>query len=72
MGDLVAPLVVLAIFGVVLIGLPLLAFRARRRRGGGVLGPFEEIWHPAAHRARIETEVQEQRLAPPMPSPDDL
>jgi hypothetical protein len=32
------------------------------------MGPFDEIWHPAAHRARIETDVQEERPAPsPLP-----
>lgn len=42
---------------------------ARRRRGrrisGAMTGPFEEIWHPAAHRARIEIRVQDERVDPP-------
>ncbi|WP_207914541.1 hypothetical protein [Micromonospora sp. KC213] len=42
------------------------------RRGVGVevMGPFEEIWHPGAHRCRAEIRQQEQRMVP-MPSPDD-
>ena len=27
-------------------------------------GPFEEIWHPAAHRARVEIEIQDERISP--------
>lgn len=71
MTGLLVPLVLLAVFGVVLGGLPWLASRVRRRgTGGGVLGPFEEIWYPAATRARIEIQVQEERRAP-TPSPGD-
>ncbi len=52
-------LVVVAIFGVVLGGLTLGARRARRRGGDGSgMAPFEEIWHPAAHRASIEKQGQ--------------
>ncbi|MEH1015922.1 hypothetical protein V6U90_22775 [Micromonospora sp. CPCC 206060] len=48
-----------------------LGSRARRRGvGGEVMGPFEEIWHPAAPRYRAEIRVQEQRMAP-RPSADD-
>jgi hypothetical protein len=35
-----------------------------------VAGPFEEIWHPAAHRAKIDIETQDERRAP-MLSPGD-
>jgi hypothetical protein len=59
--------------GVALVaaGLVWLGRRVRRRGvGGEVVGPFEEIWHPAAHRARLEIEVQEGRMVP-LPSPDD-
>ncbi|MCH6167806.1 hypothetical protein [Pseudonocardia alaniniphila] len=71
MDGLVAPLMTLGIFGVVLAGLAWIASRVRRRGGGGsLMGPFDEIWHPAAHRARIETEVQEERPAP-IPLPGD-
>ncbi|MEU8087156.1 hypothetical protein AB0B57_26515 [Micromonospora sp. NPDC049101] len=40
-----------------------------RRRGVGaeVMGPFEEIWHPAAHRFRTEIRVQEARMLPTPP-----
>ncbi len=48
-----------------------LAARVRRRGiGDNVLGPFEEIWHPAAHRYRAEVKVHEERLVP-MPSAGD-
>jgi hypothetical protein len=51
-------------------GLVALGSRARRRGvGGEVMGPFEEIWHPAAHRFRAEIRVHEERMVP-MPSPD--
>ncbi|MET7377157.1 hypothetical protein [Micromonospora arida] len=37
-----------------------LASRVRRRGiGGEVMGSFEEMWHPAAHRFRAEVRVQE-------------
>jgi hypothetical protein len=40
------------------VGLVWLGRRVRRRGvGGEVMGPFEEIWHPAAYRARMELEV---------------
>jgi hypothetical protein len=59
----------LTIFGVVLVGLARIASRVRRRGGGSpLMSPFDEIWHPAAHRARIETDTQEERPAPsPLP-----
>ncbi|MEU8328507.1 hypothetical protein [Micromonospora sp. NPDC048839] len=42
-----------------------LASRVRRRGiGGEVMGPFEEIWHPAAHRFRAEIRVQDERVVP--------
>ncbi|MET8267659.1 hypothetical protein ABZU92_27135 [Micromonospora arida] len=42
-----------------------LASRVRRRGiGGEVMGPFEEMWHPAAHRFRAEVRVQETRTVP--------
>jgi hypothetical protein len=34
------------------------------------MGPFDEIWHPAAHRFRFEIQVQEERMVP-LPSPGD-
>jgi hypothetical protein len=69
--DALWALVVLAMFGAVLGGLVWVAVRVRRSAGGGaVMGPFEEIWHPAAHRARVETHTQEERPEP-APSPGD-
>ena len=69
-----------AVIGIVLVSaayalvLGLLMQASRRmRRGGagsGVIGPFEEIWHPAAHRARLENEVQVVRTVP-APDPGD-
>ncbi|MCG5450424.1 hypothetical protein [Micromonospora hortensis] len=45
-----------------------LASRVRRRGiGGEVMGPFEEMWHPAAHRFRAEIRVQESRTVPMPP-----
>lgn len=58
---------VLTVLLVVLVpvGLWAIGRRARgRAAGGAVAGPFEEIWHPAAHRARIQIQVQDQRIAP--------
>jgi hypothetical protein len=69
--DLLVILAVLVAFGAVMIGLALLTRRARGRRiGSSVAGPFEEIWHPAAHRARIDIEVQDERKIG-TPSPGD-
>jgi hypothetical protein len=67
-----ALLMTVAVFGMILGGLPWLASRVRRRGvGAGLLGPFEEIWgYPAAYRARFEIEVQQERQAP-TPSPGD-
>lgn len=45
--------------------------RARGRgAGAAVMGPFEEIWHPAAHRARLTIEVQQEQ-GDPAPAPGD-
>ena len=71
MADLLAILAVFAAFGSVMVGLWLLTRRSRGRRvGSSVVGPFEEIWHPAAHRARIDIEVQDERKIG-APSPGD-
>ncbi|HOZ59632.1 MAG TPA: hypothetical protein PKY70_15730 [Nakamurella multipartita] len=60
----VAVLTVL-LFLLVLTGLWAIGRRSRgRAAGGAVTGPFEEIWHPAAHRARIEVQIQDERIAP--------
>lgn len=69
----VAWLVVLTVllFGAVLGGLWWVARRSRGRAGAvAVTGPFEEIWHPAAHRARVQIQIQDERIAPD-PQPGD-
>jgi hypothetical protein len=64
-------LVLAAVFLPVLVGLPLLARKVRRSGvGAGVLGPFEELWHPAAVRLRMAVETAEFRPAE-SPSPGD-
>ena len=71
MTDLLAIVAVLAAFGAVMVALVLLTRRARGRRvGSSVAGPFEEIWHPAAYRARVDIEVQDERKIG-APSPGD-
>ncbi|MFL6076294.1 MAG: hypothetical protein ACJ73S_23115 [Mycobacteriales bacterium] len=67
---LVGFLVVAAGLAAVLGGLAWLAVRLRRRGAGAVMGPFEEMWHPAAVRYRQQIQVQERRMAP-RPSADD-
>jgi hypothetical protein len=58
-------------FGAVLAALVWLARRVRRRGvGGGIMGPLDELYHPAAHRSRVEIQGYEERVVP-MPSPDD-
>jgi hypothetical protein len=64
-GEISLLLAVAGGFAVILCGLAWLAARARRRGvGGGVLGVFDEVYHPAAHRSRFEIQVQEERAAP--------
>lgn len=71
MGEVLPVLLVFAAFAAVLIGLAWLTRRAKGRRvGSSVAGPFEEIWHPSAHRARIDIQVQDERKVP-LPSPGD-
>jgi len=63
--------------GMALVGgfLALLAWAAARarRRGisGSMMGPFEEMWHPAAAESHLEIQVQTERKKP-LPSSDDL
>jgi hypothetical protein len=53
------------LFAATLGGLWWIARRAGGRAvSGAVAGPFEEIWHPAAHRARVEIRIQDERIAP--------
>jgi hypothetical protein len=71
MGPFAAATITSLIVVLVLAGLPWLARRVRRRGvGGDVLGPFEEMWHPAAHRARMDSQIQEERRDETA-SPDD-
>ncbi len=44
--------------------------RQWKRAQSSLLGPFDEIWHPAAHRSRLIVEVQAERVEP-APSPGD-
>ncbi|MEU0551293.1 hypothetical protein [Micromonospora sp. NPDC005979] len=65
MGDVLILLVFGCCVGVVLAALWWLGVRGRRRGvGGEVMGPFEEMWHPAATRYRAEVRVQERRMTP--------
>ena len=71
MADVVAIVAVIAAFAAVMVCLAWLTRRQRGRRiGSSVAGPFEEIWHPAAHRARIDIEVQDERKVG-APAPGD-
>ena len=70
MQDIVAAFVSLTACGLILWGLVRVAVHVRRRggSGGSLMQPFDEIWHPVAHQARIEVEVQQERPAPnPVP-----
>jgi hypothetical protein len=64
MTDLLIVLGLLAAFALVVAALWWLAVRVRRRGGGDVLGPFDELWHPAAHRPGIEVQEQPDRRTP--------
>jgi hypothetical protein len=58
-------LVFAGVLAAILGALVWLGRRVRRRGvGGGLMGPIDEIYHPAAHRFRFEVQVQEQRLVP--------
>jgi len=71
MADAVELLGVVGGFAAVLGALVLLARRVRRGGvGGGIMGPLDEIYHPAAHRVRFEIEVQQARLVP-LPAPQE-
>lgn len=65
MAEVLAVLLVVGGVGAVLALLTWMAARVRRRGiGGDVMGPFDEIWHPAAHRFRAEIRVHEERVVP--------
>ncbi|MCZ7435821.1 hypothetical protein O7598_05385 [Micromonospora sp. WMMC241] len=71
MGELLAIVLVVGCLAGTLGLLAWLAARVRRRGvGDNVMGPFEEIWHPAAHRYRAEVKVHEERVVP-LPSAGD-
>ena len=54
-----------AMYAVLLCGVAWLGARARRRRvGSDVLGAFDEIWHPAGYRHRVEIREHDQRVEP--------
>ncbi|MEU4336566.1 hypothetical protein AB0F59_18365 [Micromonospora lupini] len=70
MDDILILLVFACCVAAVLGALAWLGVRGRRRGvGGEVMGPFEEMWHPAATRYRAEIRIQEERMVP-MPSAD--
>ncbi|MFT3661897.1 MAG: hypothetical protein QM809_10990 [Gordonia sp. (in: high G+C Gram-positive bacteria)] len=47
------------------------ASRARRRGlGGSLVGPFQDMWDPAAGRAQVAIEAQAE-IGAPAPSPGD-
>ncbi|WP_431913827.1 hypothetical protein [Micromonospora carbonacea] len=71
MDELLAIVLVAGSLAAILGLLAWLAARVRRRGiGDNVMGPFEEIWHPAAHRFRAEIKVHEERMVP-LPSAGD-
>jgi hypothetical protein len=73
MVEVLTLLAVVVFFAAIMAGFAWLGIRVRRGQGrvsDAYMGPFQEIWHPAAHRARLTTEVVEERMVP-MPSADD-
>lgn len=73
MSDAVAVVLALAAVGGPVAGLAWLARRVRSRGTSGgysLMGPFDELWHPAAVAARVEVQVQEERQEP-SPAPGD-
>ncbi|GAA4735558.1 hypothetical protein [Phytohabitans rumicis] len=71
MEDLLVFLAVAGGFAAILGAVAWLGTRIRRRGiGGGLMGPIDEIYNPGAHRARLDVQTHEERVAP-MPSPDD-
>ncbi|SCG74484.1 hypothetical protein [Micromonospora humi] len=71
MDELLAIVLVVGCLAGTLCLLAWLAARVRSRGvGDNVMGPFEEIWHPAAHRYRAEIKVHEERVAPLPPAGD--
>ncbi|MDN5856009.1 MAG: hypothetical protein L0K86_24850 [Actinomycetia bacterium] len=62
------------LFAVVLMILYGAVVLMKRARGRDVstsgFGPFDEVFHPAAHEVVVVIEEQE-KSAPPVPAPDD-
>jgi hypothetical protein len=72
-GGFVAAVVAALIVVAILASLVALGRRVRRRGragGQGFVAPFEEMWHPAAHRARRETEIVDERVITQLPADD--
>jgi hypothetical protein len=64
-------LVIVGGYASVIVGLPWLAARARRRAiGVPLLSIVDEIYSPAAHRTQIEIQVQLERRLPTPPAED--
>lgn len=65
-------LLIVGSFAATMGGFAWLGFQVRRRGipGSAIMGPIDELYNPAAHRFRLEIQVQEQRMVP-MPSADD-
>ena len=75
MQELIAAVMVVAVPVAIAGGFAAAATRARRRgTSGGLLGVFEQMWDPAAHRQGQEIIAQDERTAPaPLPGdPPDL
>jgi hypothetical protein len=71
MGEFVPAIVILGSLALVVALLAWIASRARgRRAGGAVLGAVDEIFHPAAHRPRIEVREQVEREVARPPAGD--
>jgi hypothetical protein len=70
-GEAVVLLEFLAALLLVPVAYLLLGRRARRRRiGGSLLAPLEEIWDPRAHATHVEIHVHADRRDP-APAPGD-
>jgi hypothetical protein len=71
LGNIGGFLAVAAVYGSVIGVLLLLAAKVRRSGvGGGVMGPFEEMWHPEGAQFRMVIEQYEERGVT-VPSPDN-
>jgi hypothetical protein len=69
--DAVLPFLAVGVPGLILVGYAWLATRARRRGlGPTFLGPFEDMWHPAARRTEAVVQA-EAEAGPTRPAPGD-